>query len=328
MARKIFRPEVFQGHMRQKSYFEGWYFKHVALADQTADPNQPREVFAVIPGISLVNRRDRHAFIQIIESSHETHYLTYDIDEFKAGKRSFSIQIGGNYFSRKGITLNIDREEVKLAGTISYEGVTPYPVTLASPGIMGWYGYVPFMECFHGVVSINHMLNGTMDIDGRTVVFTGGKGYIEKDWGKSFPRDYIWMQCNNFANERVSFMLSIATIPWMGKEFVGFLGFLHTGEQMYRFATYNRSTIQELAVSDNAVSIRIGSSRYDLWITVQGKDSGSLAAPRSGNMDRYIKESVMSRVRITLKDKLGNMLFDGTGDPAGFEISGDVEKLF
>ncbi len=314
--------------MKHKKYFEGWYFKHDTPASPADDPDLPKEVFAVIPGVSLVNRQDRHAFIQVIESSHATHYLTYDIEEFKAGKRSFSIQIGDNYFSRKGITLNIDRKEVKLAGTISYEGVTPFPVTLASPGIMGWYGYVPFMECFHGVVSMNHILNGSMVMDGRTIDFTGGKGYIEKDWGTSFPRDYIWIQCNDFANERVSFMLSIATIPWMGKEFVGFLGFLYTGEQLYRFATYNRSTIQELAVSDNAISTRISNSRYDLWVTVQGRDSGSLAAPRSGTMDRYIKESVMSRVRITLKDKLGKLLFDGTGDPAGFEISGDIEKLF
>jgi len=28
-------------------------------------------------------------------------------------------------------------------------------------GIMGWYRFVPFMQCYHGVVSLNHKLNGT-----------------------------------------------------------------------------------------------------------------------------------------------------------------------
>ncbi|WP_243392439.1 MULTISPECIES: tocopherol cyclase family protein [unclassified Mesotoga] len=27
---------------------------------------------------------------------------------------------------------------------------------------------------------------------------TGGKGYIEKDWGRSLPDAWIWMQSNNF----------------------------------------------------------------------------------------------------------------------------------
>jgi len=316
MGRHLFHPEIFQGNLKKRSYFEGWYFKHTCSG----------EVLAVIPGISLVQRDDRHAFIQII-SSKGSCYIPYDISEFQTEKHRFFVRIGDNYFSRSEMTLSIDREEIQIAGTIAYKGTTPYPVTLTSPGIMGWYGYVPFMECFHGVVSMNHSLQGSMTIGGAPVDFTGGKGYIEKDWGTSFPKDYLWMQSNDFADPRTSFMLSVASIPWLGRQFVGFLGFLYTGERLYRFATYTRSQIEELAVSGHAVSLRIADSRYVLWISVQNAATGLLAAPRKGVMNRYIKEGVSAKIRLTLKDNQGSMLFDGTGDPGACEISGDVEKL-
>ncbi len=324
MARKIFHPEIFQGNLKKKTYFEGWYFKHSTL--EGPDGTAP-EVLAVIPGISLVNDHDRHAFIQVLTADHKSCYIPFDISDFHAEKHRFAVQIGNSHFSRKGITLSIDHPEIKIEGTVEYQGATPFPVTLGSPGIMGWYGYVPFMECFHGVVSMNHTLKGSLTVNGRNIVFTGGKGYIEKDWGTSFPRDYIWVQSNDFPDRRSSFMLSVASIPWLGREFVGFLSFLYTGNTIYRFATYNRSSIQELAVSDNTVSIRMGDSKYDVWVTVQKSNGGSLAAPSKGIMERYIKESVVSKIRVTLKDKQGSVLFDSTGDPGGFEIVGNIEKL-
>lgn len=33
-----------------------------------------------------------------------------------------------------------------------------WPVTLANPGVMGPYSFVPFMECNHGILSMDHAL--------------------------------------------------------------------------------------------------------------------------------------------------------------------------
>lgn len=60
-------------------------------------------------------------------------------------------------------------------------------MTVRSPGIMGWYAWVPTMECYHGVVSLDHAISGKLMIEDQAHDFNGGRGYIEKDWGKSFP---------------------------------------------------------------------------------------------------------------------------------------------
>ena len=54
---------------------------------------------------------------------------------------------------------------------------------------MGWYGYLPTMECFHGILSIDHKLKGALSIDDKKISFNNGRGYIEKDWGRNFPQN-------------------------------------------------------------------------------------------------------------------------------------------
>ena len=47
---------------------------------------------------------------------------------------------------------------------------------------MGYFAYIPKMECYHGIVSMNHMVNGVIRINDVDIDFNNGKGYVEKDW--------------------------------------------------------------------------------------------------------------------------------------------------
>ena len=87
----------------------------------------------------------------------------------------------------------------RIKGALDFRGITPWPVTPLSPGAMGWYAFVPGMECYHGVVSFGHSIEGKLELDGETVDYTGGKGYTEKDWGRSFSK-YPW---HHLANPRM-----------------------------------------------------------------------------------------------------------------------------
>ncbi|MDP4223006.1 MAG: tocopherol cyclase family protein, partial [Bacteroidota bacterium] len=235
---KVYHPEVFQGSLRKKHYFEGWYFKHV-----TTDPSR---TIIFIPGISLA-WNDPHSFIQIMNSeTGRTNYIRYRPDEFRWDEKRFFIQVGSSEFTSSYIKLDIENEAIITKGEIEYRNLVKYPKSLFSPGIMGWYTFVPFMECNHGIVSVTHDLSGSISIDGKEIKLEGGKGYIEKDWGTSFPESWIWIQSNNFDEHDTSFTLSVAKIPWLGSFFIGFIVFLYLGKRFYMFSTYNRSRISEL----------------------------------------------------------------------------------
>ena len=317
MLFKLYNPEVFQGSFRKKRYFEGWYFKHV-----TRDPSH---TFSFIPGVSL-SENDSHSFIQIMNGyTGKTSYIKYPLKEFKWDKKRMLIQVGTSEFTWDHSRLNIDTESIKLSGQIDYQNMVKYPKSLVSPGIMGWYSFVPFMECNHGVVSVIHDLSGRISIDGNIIDFDNGKGYIEKDWGKSFPEAWIWMQSNNFAEHDTSFSFSIAKIPWMGSFFIGFICFLYLGKKFYMFSTYNRSKVSEVYHDKNSIEIIITNTNNTLKIRVSKNSFGDLKAPVSGEMSRRIKESTDSEVQLQLFDNHKNALYEGIGKNAGLEV---IEKIF
>ncbi len=314
---KLYHPEIFQGNLSSKRYFEGWYFKHV-----TADL---QHIYSFIPGISL-NKEDPHAFIQMIDGvKGRTKYFQYNLSDFHTQKRALDVQIGTSRFTKNFIELDIRQDGYRITGRLQYSGLTPYPASLLSPGIMGWYSFVPQMECKHGVVSVNHHVHGMIEINEESISFDQGKGYIEKDWGISFPKAWIWAQCNSFKDASASIMVSIAHIPWMGSYFPGFISFFHTKGEYIIFSTYNGSKLLKVEKTSSGLRMILENSKHHMEVEVVQHQFGELKAPKHGIMSRFIKESLDSHLNVTLKTRDGKTLFEDTGQRAGFEI---VEEIF
>ena len=116
---------------------------------------------------------------------------------------------------------NVSNKGIKLCypnvkGELHYTNLKPLRTH-----IMGPFHYLP-MQCSHEVVSMEHRVNGYIQINGRRYDFTEGKGYIEGDKGRSFPKEYLWLHSNAF-EEDLSVMVSIAHIPFVGMSFTGCL---------------------------------------------------------------------------------------------------------
>lgn len=317
MIRRLYNPGIFQGNLKRTSYFEGWYFKHVS-----GDLNY---VYSFIPGISLTNNHS-HAFIQIIDGiTGMTEYVEYPLKEFTWNRKRLSVKVGKSLFTDNNILLDIDSNNVKIKGEIEYTNLVRYPRRFFSPGIMGWYSFVPFMECKHGIISANHSLSGTIKSNGDTIDFTSGKGYIEKDWGISFPETWIWIQCNNFSDNATSFSFSIAKIPWLRKFFIGFIAFLYYDNKYILFTSYNNSSVYGIKQDKKTLSLTLENKEYVLKIRAVRKSSGELRAPSTGEMSRRIKESIDSDIHLTLYDLHGNNIYEDAGKRAGLEI---IDTIF
>jgi tocopherol cyclase len=322
LSKKLKHPEMFQGNRKTKNYFEGWYFKMVS-ADGSS-------ILSVIPGISLSSDgKDQHAFIQVIDGSTAlTNYYTFPIEQFSFSTKEFEVKIGKNYFSANKIILNIEDDSTHIYGQIEMSNTVSFPGRkFLNSGIMGWYRFVPFMECYHGVVSLNHDLSGTITKDKKKYIFDNGLGYIEKDWGSSMPSEWIWMQTNHFNSKNSSFMLSIANIPWIGRSFTGFLGFFYHDGQIHRFATYTKAKL-EIEYSDhNEIKIQIKDKKYTYNILASRNQAGLLKAPVKGSMDRRISESINAHLTLSVIDKQNNVIFSDSTLISGLELAGDIDKL-
>ena len=324
---KIFNPEQFQGPktlQSSKGYFEGWYYKAVSSEGNT---------IAIIVGLAL-NRDKQHAFIQTINSPDgTTTYNSFDISEFSTTQKPFSVSIGKNFFSKDKIFVG-DRTEI--SGEVEISDMIPLPVTIFRPGIMGWFSYLPKMECYHGVVSLRHTVNGCFSLANKKINFVDSNGYIEKDWGTSFPESYVWMQSNNFSTPENSFMLSIAKIPWLNKYFRGFLGFLNIKDRIIIFSTYTSSVLNILEIDENHIKVVITGKGLGLnkslkrgeIITIDASREvvSNLIGPVIGDMDRRIGESIDAKISVKYyKNK--QCMFNDTGTNSGLEIVGDTSIL-
>lgn len=319
----IWRPGVYQGAGRMKEYFEGWYFK---LADR-----DEKNVMAVIPGISFNGQGDAHCFIQVLNGKEASvKYFRYAVDSFSCPVNKFELSVGGNRFSSSGIELNLTDEELSIRGSLDFSSIIPWPVTALSPGAMGWYAFMPFMECYHGVLSFDHELKGTLATGGREIDFSGGRGYIEKDWGHSFPNYYIWSQSNHFGRPGISIMVSVANIPWLGGAFDGFIVGLLFENRLYQFTTYNGARITELKVERQAVKAGFSRGKHVLHVEARKTTDTPLAAPRSGAMDGRIGESLTSEIYVRLcriESGVERVVFEGCGRNTGLEIEGNIDKF-
>lgn len=316
--KSIFNPAQFQGWGKKKNYFEGWYFKIVNKEETKA--------FAFIPGISFDMDGNGHSFIQVLDGKAKTSdYFRFETNKFIASSKEFNLSIEGNSFSDKNLRLDLP----SIKGKLFFDRNVPWPNPVFSPGIMGPYAFVPFMECYHGIVSMDHRISGCLEINNQKVDFTGGRGYIEKDWGKSFPEAYIWMQSNHFSQENISFKLSVAKIPWIGKSFNGFIAGIWIKDQLIQFTTYNRTKIKKLKISGKEVNIEMENKNYLLHVEANSDESVSLSSPVNGAMEGKIEESMNASLKITLYDKRNKKeVLNDTGRNASIEIAGEIKKLF
>ena len=250
--------------------FEGWYFK---LQNQN-------QTIAFIPGST-----NREVFIQVITNQKSYHYSFLEL-QIKKG-----IRIEKSVFSVGGI--KVDLPDIK--GVVRFGPIKPL-----SSDIMGPFRFFP-MECRHGVISMMHSLDGEITVEGKRINFTGGKGYIEKDNGISFPKEYLWLQCNDFSAP-ASIMVSVAKIPFAGFHFKGCICAILFHGQEYRFATYRGVKI--VHANERQVILAQGNSRLEITILDNPKGH-ALKSPKMGEMTGIVHEnnSCHAFFRFTINEK-------------------------
>lgn len=272
--------------------FYGWYLK--CQSDTQA--------LAVIPAVHQTGRQ-RTCSIQII-TDNDAWIMTYPGDVFRQTEKNIFLE--DNQFGEKGIRLSINRPELTAKGELKFGSLSALKYD-----IMGPFAMVPFMQCRHGVWSMKHLVNGTININGEEYLFQKAYGYWEGDRGRSFPKEYLWTQC--FFPEG-SLMLSVADIPMAGFHFTGIIGIVLWQGTEYRIATYLGA--KAVQIENKIVRIVQGDVELEAWLLeAQGK---KLKAPDKGDMVRTIHESVACRAFYRFR-KNGKTLFEFETKRASFE---------
>ena len=178
-----------------KNRFFGIYYKHQSIDGYT---------FAVI--VSTSNEGD---MVQIVDND-----KSYQVKDIKSVEASFT-----------GIKLNVQQDDINIVGELKYG-----PLTKPKKDVMSYYRYLP-IECKHQIYSMNHPLSGSLVINGKTISFDNGNGYIEGDKGRNFPHQYLWFNASSKEN---SITLAVASIPLGLIKIIGTTGLIVNNNKEYR----------------------------------------------------------------------------------------------
>lgn len=209
----------------------------------------------------------------------------------KIHKISVLRTVSSTYIKKDKIILDKSRTRVSFG-----------PFQFLKSDIMGPFRWLANMECAHSVISMEHFLQGKLEMNGQTLDLNGGTGYIEADRGRSFPTTYLWTQCRW---RGCSLMLSIATIPLGKHHFIGCICAVLLHGREYRIATYRGVRIQQWS-SKGTVLIQ---GKYRLEVQLL-----------DGDMNRTIHESLCTKVRYRFWHGK-ELLLDHIDDHAGFEYA-------
>ena len=274
--------------------FCGWYFKC----------QSDTQTMAVIPAVHT-SKSCRSCSLQLITDT-GAWSIPLPYAQFHKQGRGLGVQLGENRFSESGFSLRLRAPGFTAKGSLRFGPLSPLRYD-----IMGPFRYMPFMECRHGIWSMDHTVNGEIQVNGEPYRFQAARGYIEGDRGYSFPRHYAWTHC---FFEEGSVSLSAADIPLGPVRFTGVIGVVLWQGREYRLATYLGA--KAVRIAEGELVIRQGD--YILTARLLEKRPHPLLAPVSGDMRRTIGESAACRASYHFQ-KGGRTLFYFESPMASFE---------
>ncbi len=307
--------QYYHGNGREHSYFEGWYFKHTAK----------EHTLIMIPALHRDGSGLQTASLQVIADG-RSFFIPFAGDDIEARPERLCIRLGQSYFTSRGCRIHLDAPSLTIRGHIHYGPLLP-----PRRSFMGPFSRLP-LPCFHRVISLSHRLNGRILVNQETWNFHQGRGYIETDWGHSFPSSYLWAQCSLPAKDTQdgkteaasvgspagSLMFTAARLKWGGRRFTACSSLVTYGGRQYRLSTYQGAKLTRCG--GRRIALRQGD--YTLQLILPQENSLALKAPRGGAMERTVYENPRCPLRCSLT-RGTQVLFDETGETGSFERAED-----
>lgn len=271
---------------KEKNYFEGKYYK-IVTEDHSV-------LFSFIVGIS-----NNHAFIQILSNQFpENYYFKYPIKNYKKEKDTYKIE--KNIFSNTQIKLNIPT--INLHVNLTFTNQTNLKKTPYRPTIMGPASYIKGLECNHRIISLKGTVTGNIIFNQTNYSLNNSSIYIEKDYGTSFPKEYLWMQSSSGKNKD-TFVLAQGNVPIFKCKLTGLFLVISSTEKEYVFANYYGAKITQINKNKNKDIITIKQGNYQINITCNYKNGKELPSPKQGEMKETIIEYIECKANIQIKYK-------------------------
>ncbi|WP_249030528.1 tocopherol cyclase family protein [Tannockella kyphosi] len=283
---------------KNNNYFEGWYYRI----------NYEDKKLVVIIGLTT-----KYAFIQLFDETYCYQLIKYKLEDFYYDHNKDCFYIGINMFNDHQLYL-LD-ESLMIKARIRFYQPIKLKTSKYIPTIMGPFSYLSTMECNHGIIFMNALIGGYLYREKQCYVMHG-QAYLEKDWGSSFPKHYIWFQANDSES---SLFGSVAKIPFLKSSFQGVIFVYKTMEKEYLFASYLGARVRYMQRDKEYCFLEIKQGSMLMSMEIECSKGCNLQAPKLGEMVEIVNESIDANIEFMIRKK-EEVILEKSYQNAGFEF--------
>ena len=187
----------------------------------------------------------------------------------------------------------------------------------------GWLSYLPIFEPGWQILMAHGLATGWIDWNGNRYEFTDAPAYKEKNWGRSFPQRWFWLNCNSFTDEPDLALTAGGgrreVLWWM--ESVA-LVCLHYRGKFYEFVPWNAQVSWQIEPWGKW-QMQAVNQDYEITLTGTTDAPGTpLRAPTEQGLIFACRDTMKGQLTLELRDRRGKTLLKADSDLCGLEIGG------
>ena len=226
-------------------HFEGWYYR-------AFDP-ESRQSWVLIAAYWVEDNYEGNGFLELIQHPEGTVYKqefsSVNIEEIQASQGEFDlrlgdVQLGANKID--GVMWTDDGQRLEIDLEITDCAQWGAPDDDNNRWTMGWSTEAPGIPIRWHVHHLKANMSGTIRTPEHEWTLSEIPLHQEKNWGRSFPSSWMWLQSNHFEGRPdVAFAAAGGPIfPWRFTPH-GYMAGLRWRDQFFTWRTHDTHTFPE-----------------------------------------------------------------------------------
>jgi tocopherol cyclase len=188
----------------------------------------------------------------------------------------------------------------------------------------GLLSYLSIFEPGWQILMAHGLATGWIEWQGERYEFTNAPAYSEKNWGRSFPKKWFWVNCNSF-DETVGLAITAGggrrKVLWTTEE-VGMVG-IHYRDRFYEFVPWNSQMSWQIQPWGEW---RIQATNHDFQVELIGMTDlpGTMVnTPTERGLVMCCRDTLKGLLSIDLRTLQGQQIIKTSSNNAGLEVGGD-----
>ena len=207
-----------------------------------------------------------------------------------------------------------------------YETKPIYSWGIPATATATWLSFLPIYDPGWQILLAHGLSTGWIEWQGKRYEFTEAPAYSEKNWGKSFPQQWFWLNCNAFDQESDLALTAgggVREILTQTEE-VALIG-IHYRGKFYEFAPWNAEVTWAIALWGQWQMQATNHQGFSVELEGKTNLAGQpLRAPTHEGLQFCCRDTLRGNLSLILRSPQGKILVESTSSLCGLEVGGKL----